>query len=45
MKCIQVFVVIEDGEAKTFYEETKVTFYEISDDADRALHRDGRAYG
>ena len=24
--------VIEDGEAKTFYEETKVTFYEISDE-------------
>lgn len=24
--------VIEDGEAKTFYEETKVTFYEISED-------------
>ena len=24
--------LIEDGEAKTFYEETKVTFYEISDE-------------
>lgn len=24
--------LIEDGEAKTFYEETKVTFYEISED-------------
>lgn len=24
--------VIEDGEVKTFYEETKVTFYEISED-------------
>ena len=24
--------VIEDGKPKTFYEETKVTFYEISDE-------------
>ena len=24
--------VIEDGQIKTFYEETKVTFYEISED-------------
>ena len=24
--------VIEDGKTKTFYEETKVTFYEISDE-------------
>ena len=32
MKCIQEFASSKMEKTKTFYEETKVTFYEISDE-------------